>query len=157
MEKSWLDERYAWLDETGRPKHEDWKTCQACSSGDVKDMGFIEPCIVDAKFTADYTVVRGGKEIRMPVIDLDFDGSDIFQAELLDEMTKNPKERRLERRLETAKKMKELKGTKKPVKKRKRQIEYAIADLDAAWFQGFAAAAAALQISRFQKTAVTLS
>ncbi len=58
-------------------------------------MAFIEPSIVDATFTKDYTIVSGGQEIVMPVTDLDFDGCELFEAELLDEMTKTPKQRRL--------------------------------------------------------------
>ena len=100
MKKSWLDDRYSWLDADGRPEQEDWTNTSECTSGEAEEMAFIEPCIVDAKFTKDYTIVRGGEKIVMPVIDLDFEGSEIFEAELLDEMTKTPKQRRLERRKE---------------------------------------------------------
>ena len=134
MKESWLDARYDWLDEAGRPKKEDWSRCSDCSKDDVEQMAFLDPHIVDAKFTTDYKIMRGGQEITVPVIDLDFDGHELFEAELLDEMTKTPKERRLQRRLEHQKDVEAVEANKTPV--RKRRIDYAMRDLDKSWHDG---------------------
>ena len=135
MKESWLDARYDWLDETGRPKKEDWSRCSDCSKGNVEEMAFVDPHIVDAKFTTDYKIVRGGQEITAPVIDCDFDGHELFEAELLDEMTKTPKERRLQRRLEHAKDV-EAHAACKTTAVQRRRIDYAMRDLDKSWHDG---------------------
>ena len=115
------------------PKKEDWSRCSECSKDNIEQMKFLDPHIVDAKFTTDYKIVRGGQEITVPVIDLDFDGHELFEAELLDEMTKTPKERRLERRKEQEK---DVASAAKAPGSRRRRIDYAMRDLDKSWHDG---------------------
>ena len=116
MKDSWLDERYNWLDGDGRPVHEDWTRCNKVTEvndlGEPEQMAHFKEVIVDANFSTDYKVIRGGKEITVPVINLDFDGSDIFELELLAGVHKTPKMRAAERRKEFEKKMKDLQKPK---------------------------------------------
>ena len=63
-----------------------------------EDMKEFEDIIIPDTFTKDHEVVRAGKKLTIPVLDLDADQEALFDAELLSGVLKTPKQRRLESR-----------------------------------------------------------
>jgi hypothetical protein len=139
LKDSWLNCRYEWLDDEGKPIHEDWSRCNEVSKanelGEPEEMKFFEQVIVDAKYTTDFSVNVGGKLLVVPVISLDFDGSEVFEAQLLEGVLKCPKVRRIERRAEHLKAI-EIWKKKDRVGRKKLKIDYAMRDLHSAWHDG---------------------
>ena len=132
---SWIVPRYDWLDEKGKPVPEDWSKIAGVTKKDnPMELQFANEILVDAKYTLDYTVQRGGKQITMPVINLEFEGAELMEVELFAQLITPPKARRLERQAEEI--ARHQKAEKKPTKERKRQIEFALAKVDQAWAGG---------------------
>ena len=99
MKEDWHKERYDWPDDQGKPIQEAWTKSECCNKvnkwDEPEDGKISDPVIVPDKFTKDHEIVTGGKRLTVPVIDLDADQEDIFNAELLDGSLKTPKQRRL--------------------------------------------------------------
>ena len=105
--------------------------------GEPEQLKHFKEVIVDEKFTTDYTIIRGGKEITIPVVDLDFDGADIFELDLLAGVHKTPKARRAERRKEFLEKIEAIKKPCKAKGKFKRvKMDYAMKELSKGWHEG---------------------
>ena len=86
--------KYGWLDETGKPIPEDWTRSNCCSQVDKmdepEDAKIFDSVIVPDKFTTDHELLIGCKRLTFPVINLDADQQELFNAELLDGVLKIP-------------------------------------------------------------------
>ena len=151
LRDEWLHERYNFLDAEGKPVKEDWTRSSGTNKvnklGEPEDAKEFYETIVEDRFTKDYKITRGGKQITIPVLDLDEDQEAIFDAELLSGVLKTPRERRLELRANFKKELEEMElkrkvGSKdcgkdaKVQKQRATKIDYALKDLNKAWHEG---------------------
>ena len=98
LRPDWFEDRYSWLDDQGRPQREQLEL-MSLKKKTVEEMLHTDSPIVASEFLSDYQVTRGGQQITIPVVSLDFEGADLFEQELLSDITfKTPRQRRLDRR-----------------------------------------------------------
>ena len=143
LKPSWLEGRGEWLDSAGRPIKEDWSRSIAVKEenahGEPEEMKEFMESVVEDKFTVDYKVRLGGKDITIPVVDLGFANEELFAEVVRIGVLKTPKMRRSERRRDFEEKLGSLKKITNVNKGRgmkKLKVEYAMKELDIHWHAG---------------------
>ena len=71
MKHSWLKDRYAWLDEKGRPKEANWQRSQ--DAEEMADLLEQDYCYKEMKDCEEYVHKIAGKKIKIPAFNVDND------------------------------------------------------------------------------------
>ena len=129
LRPDWFVDRYSWLDVEGRPQREQLEK-MSLKKKTVEEMLHTDSPIVASEFLSDYQVTRAGQQITIPVVALDFDGADLFEQELLTDISfKTPRQRRLDRRAAFQKDVVEFKKSRRSTSK----IQSIMKDLGKEW------------------------
>ena len=148
MRSSWYEDRGNWLDPDGKPVAEDWSQSSSCNAanqmGEPEDAAFFDSVIVPDKFTQDHEILIDAQKLKVVVIDLDADQTEVCNAQYLGGILQTPRQRRQGRRDHWRKvldAMHEKKATRKDGSKaaktpmqRAPKIDFATKDLDKAWY-----------------------
>ena len=76
LKDEWLANRKDWLDDKGRPIPADWNRSE--QAREMEDLAEFDYCSKEKAAQKDYTVRLAGKEIKIPVIDVDADEQTLF-------------------------------------------------------------------------------
>ena len=76
LRDEWMSKRKDWLDANGRPIPADWARSE--QAREMEDLAEFDYCSKDKAAEKEYTVHRAGKDIKIPVIDIDCDEQQLF-------------------------------------------------------------------------------
>ena len=79
MKHSWLNNRYKWLDEEGKPKAADWSRSEEAEV--EEDLAEQDYCYKEMQKAEHYIHKIAGKKIKVPVFNIDADDQNVFTDE----------------------------------------------------------------------------
>ena len=97
MKESWLEKRWQWLGEDGKPMAPDFSRSTAKRMENMEEPDYTPP---GDKYKADHTVKLGGKELEQSVVEIDgFDEQELVTIQQMKDF-EHPKVRRRREALE---------------------------------------------------------